>query len=149
MARSVRALRQTAFPVSPAKLRNTICRGQRSACSWNPYLFDLSVACHAVNKWLRSCCNAPSYIVVSTHETVRLEPDSLVRAPQIKTTNLVLLDCGALGQSLVEFPIVAEYDPPLSTNLCQPFVIRRRLCEFEFIPGIMMKLNGKRWVCRP
>jgi hypothetical protein len=66
---------------------------------------------------------------------VRLEPDAIVRAPQIKTAYLVLLDSGALRQSRVEFPIVAEYDPPLSTNLCQPFVIRRRLREFEFIPG--------------
>lgn len=83
------------------------------------------------------------------HETERLEPNAIVRAPQIKTAYLVLLDCSALRQPLVEFPIVAEYDPPVSTNLCQPFVIRRRLCEFEFIFGIMMKLNSKRWVCRP
>jgi len=77
------------------------------------------------------------------------EPDAIVRAPQIKTAYLVLLDCSALRQPLVEFPIVAEYDPPLSTNLCQQFVIRSRLREFEFIPGIMMELNSERWVCRP
>src|ERR1700732_3949286 len=59
--------------------------------SWNTHLFDLSVACHAVNKWLRSCCNAPRHIIIAAHETAHLEPDAIVRAPQIKQPTLCCL----------------------------------------------------------
>jgi hypothetical protein len=56
----------------------------------------------------------------------------------------MLFDGFAWCQFDMKFLIVAKYDPALSTNLGQPFIVRRLLFEMKFISRIVMIFDSKR-----
>lgn len=55
----------------------------------------------------------------------------------------MLFDRSANRQFIVEFAVVAEHDPTLSTHLGHPLIVANILLEFEFVTWIVMKLDGK------
>lgn len=51
------------------------------------------------------------------HEMRHLYPSLGVRSPEIKAPNFVLLDCGDARGFIMPFPVLAEDDPSLRSDL--------------------------------
>jgi hypothetical protein len=49
----------------------------------------------------------------------------------------------------MEFAVVAEHDPALSSDLGKPFVVGCGLCELELTPRIVVIFDSKRRARRP
>jgi hypothetical protein len=83
-------------------------------------------------------------LIAAARKTYKFVPSRNLRTPEIKTSNTMLFDSGNSQQIVVELAIMAEYSPPFSTNLGQPFIVWRRVFELKFILWIMMIFHAKR-----
>jgi hypothetical protein len=79
--------------------------------------------------------------IVRSHEIVHLVPSRGTCSGKIKASGAVLFDRSRLRKKRVKFSIMTKDDPAFGRYFADPFVIRSRLIEVEFIFGVVVIFN--------